>query len=118
MACSKLFLFGESWSGLTIPALSHSILSDPYFPCEISGVGIGDGLTDPAVQIAHHASFGFATGLINGPQRDRLEAMQAEIVGLINSGQLLKASGTVHLLFSSLLPASSIVFSIIFQYES
>ncbi|EQC36354.1 hypothetical protein SDRG_06459 [Saprolegnia diclina VS20] len=56
----KLFIAGESYAGHYIPAIAAHILdtandNDGYKPIELSGVAIGNGLTNPTVQLAHHA---------------------------------------------------------------
>ncbi|OQS02029.1 serine protease family S10 [Thraustotheca clavata] len=55
----KFFITGESYAGHYIPAIAAHILdksdTDGYAPIKLSGVAIGNGLTNPAVQIAHHA---------------------------------------------------------------
>ncbi|OQR87877.1 serine protease family S10 [Achlya hypogyna] len=55
----KFFIAGESYAGHYIPAIAAHILdtadTDGYAPIKLSGVAIGNGLTNPTVQLAHHA---------------------------------------------------------------
>lgn len=75
------YIFGESYAGHWIPAISHKILLENKlaaisgkFVVPLRGIGIGDGWTDPIEQLTNNAMFGFSAGLTD-------ERETAEVAG-------------------------------------
>lgn len=62
-----LIITGESYAGHYIPAIGAHLLQDST-PFKLQGVAIGDGLTDPAVQILTKPQSAFDFGLIDERQ--------------------------------------------------
>ncbi|KAB2620011.1 serine carboxypeptidase-like 50 [Pyrus ussuriensis x Pyrus communis] len=82
-----MYITGESYAGKYVPAIGHYILKrNAELPAgskgvNLQGVAIGDGLTDPIIQVNTHAVDAFYSGLINEKQRRQLEKLQLEAVG-------------------------------------
>jgi cathepsin A (carboxypeptidase C) len=58
---NKFYLFGESYAGHYVPAISHRIWKNnkaANFKIPLAGIGIGNGLTDPEEQYKWYAKFG------------------------------------------------------------
>ena len=78
---SDLYVTGESYAGKYVPALAHKIHSEnaagrqPKMP--LKGIAIGDGLCDPLNQVGL-SDFLFETGLIDTPDRNRLQEMEVK----------------------------------------
>ncbi|KAM1960279.1 hypothetical protein EV2_021194 [Malus domestica] len=83
-----IYITGESYAGKYIPAIGYYILEkNAGLPAgskavNLQGVAIGDGLTDPIIQVNTHAVNAFYSGLINEKQRRELEKLQLVAVGL------------------------------------
>jgi len=92
---NQLFLFGESYAGHYIPAIGYKILQEnkkgtiPKIP--LAGLGIGDGWTDPILQ-NNYGTFGYNTGLVDGPQKTKTDALYNDCVKTIQSGDYYKAN--------------------------
>ena len=56
----KLFLSGESFAGNYLPHISKALVERAPAYIDFQGVAIGNGWTNPALQWAQHAKFGFA----------------------------------------------------------
>mmetsp|Transcript_490 Transcript_490/g.1158 ORF Transcript_490/g.1158 Transcript_490/m.1158 type:complete len:425 (-) Transcript_490:109-1383(-) len=63
----RFLLAGESYGGHFIPALASYLLDHPG-SVEVAGVMVGDGLTDPAVQVLQKPASAFQLGLIDEKQ--------------------------------------------------
>ena len=76
---NDLYVTGESYAGKYVPALAHKIHTEnekgnkPQIP--LKGIAIGDGLCDPLNQ-AGLADFLFDTGLLDNPDRKKLQEME------------------------------------------
>jgi cathepsin A (carboxypeptidase C) len=58
---NKFYIFGESYAGHYVPAISHHIWSqnkEADFKIPLAGLGIGNGLTDPQEQYKWYSKFG------------------------------------------------------------
>jgi len=58
---NKFYVFGESYAGHYVPAISHRIWSlnkEADFKIPLAGIGIGNGLTDPQEQYKYYPEFG------------------------------------------------------------
>ncbi|XP_058101166.1 serine carboxypeptidase-like 50 [Magnolia sinica] len=92
-----LYITGESYAGKYVPAIGYYILQQNLrLPASrrvnLQGVAIGNGLTDPATQVATHAVTAYYSGLINARQCDQLEEFQAEAVKLTREGRWREAT--------------------------
>ncbi|KAL6189979.1 hypothetical protein ACLB2K_036380 [Fragaria x ananassa] len=82
-----IYITGESYAGKYVPAIGYYIskrnaeLSESK-RVNLGGVAIGDGLTDPAIQVTTHADNAYYSGLINERQKGELEELQHEAVRL------------------------------------
>lgn len=67
---TPLYLFGESYAGHYVPAISHKIWSENKNAANtkipFAGLAIGNGLTDPAVQYKYYAEMGHTGGQAEG----------------------------------------------------
>lgn len=92
-----IYLTGESYAGKYIPALGYYIIKmNSQLPKEsrvnLGGVAIGNGLTDPEIQVSTHAINSFYLGLINEKQTAHLEKLQMETIGFIRRGKWSEAT--------------------------
>ncbi|KAL2465252.1 Serine carboxypeptidase-like 50 [Abeliophyllum distichum] len=92
-----IYLTGESYAGKYIPALGYYIIKmNSQLPKEgrvnLRGVAIGNGLTDPEIQVSTHAINSFYLGLINEKQTALLEKLQMNTVGFIRRGKWSEAT--------------------------
>ncbi|KAK4405483.1 Serine carboxypeptidase-like 50 [Sesamum angolense] len=58
----------------------------------LAGVAIGNGLTDPEIQVATHAVNCYNLGLINEKQTTLLEKVQSEAIGYVRKGDWNEAT--------------------------
>uniref|UniRef100_A0A7N0UCR6 Carboxypeptidase n=1 Tax=Kalanchoe fedtschenkoi TaxID=63787 RepID=A0A7N0UCR6_KALFE len=83
-----VYITGESYAGKYIPAIGsyilkmNALLSDSR-RVNLGGVAIGNGLTDPATQVATHAVNAYFSGFINERQKAQLERAQLEAIDLV-----------------------------------
>ncbi|PIN12865.1 Serine carboxypeptidases (lysosomal cathepsin A) [Handroanthus impetiginosus] len=94
-----IYLTGESYAGKYLPALGYYILKkNALLPSEkrvnLAGVAIGNGLTDPEIQVVTHGVNAYNLGLINEKQMTLLEKLQFEVVQFIRSGKWNEATNT------------------------
>ncbi|XP_057953225.1 serine carboxypeptidase-like 50 [Malania oleifera] len=92
-----IYITGESYAGKYVPAIGYYILkrnaqSPASHRVNLAGVAIGNGLTDPAVQVATHAANAYFSGLINEKQRLEMEKAQLEAVKLTLAGNWSEAT--------------------------
>lgn len=92
-----LYITGESYAGKYVPAIGSYILEqNSWRPTtrriNLQGVAIGNGLTDPATQVATHADTAFYSGLINQKQRAELEELQRRAVKLVEEERWVEAT--------------------------
>ena len=86
-----IYITGESYAGKYVPAIGYYILKKNTQLSEsgrinIAGVAIGNGLTDPVIQVATHALNSYFSGLVNERQKGELEKLQSEAVALTEAG--------------------------------
>ncbi|KAF3794771.1 Serine carboxypeptidase-like 50 [Nymphaea thermarum] len=80
-----LYITGESYAGKYVPAFGYYVLNKnrkvkPSRQINLQGVAIGNGLTDPEVQVTTHAASAYFSGLINAEQKFELEKLQISTV--------------------------------------
>ncbi|KAJ3203505.1 hypothetical protein HDU82_006531 [Entophlyctis luteolus] len=116
---SRLFIAGESYAGKYIPAFAEAIISRnraakqailetnsqpsleniTLFP--LSGIAIGNGLTDPVSQIKSHAPLALAFGLVNDKQAVVLDKHASEAIDFANAGRWREATASRNRLFEA-----------------
>ncbi|KAI3469302.1 hypothetical protein Pfo_025965 [Paulownia fortunei] len=102
-----IYITGESYAGKYLPALGYYILKkNALLPSEsrvnLAGVAIGNGLTDPVIQVATHAVNAYNLGLINEKQMTLLEKLQLEVVGFVRSGKWNEATNARNMVLGTL----------------
>ena len=93
------YIFGESYAGKYIPSIAYYILNwntnttlTHFNVIPLKGIGIGDGISDPAPQLSSYSDYGFATGLIDEYQREMVEVLEAQTVQFIQQKKWLQAN--------------------------
>ncbi|XP_042053586.1 serine carboxypeptidase-like 50 [Salvia splendens] len=94
-----IYITGESYAGKYLPALGYYILKKNAIlsyekRINLAGIAIGNGLTDPEIQVQDHAITAFHLGLINEMQKAQLEKLQLETVSFIKRRKWSDASDT------------------------
>jgi carboxypeptidase C (cathepsin A) len=99
---NQFYIFGESYAGHYIPAVSHRVYEGNRklegVHINLVGLGIGNGMTNPAVQFKHYADFAFNNThrrIISQATYDRMKVMEGGCTALIEACQLdkLKCAG-------------------------
>jgi vitellogenic carboxypeptidase-like protein len=86
-----IYITGESYAGKYVPAIGYYILKKnaelpSWDRINLAGVAIGNGLTDPEIQVSTHAANVYFSGLVNERQKGVLEMLQSEAVALTKAG--------------------------------
>ncbi|OWM86215.1 serine carboxypeptidase-like 50 [Punica granatum] len=92
-----IYITGESYAGKYVPAIGYYILKKNWkLPVSqkvhLSGVAIGNGLTDPVTQVTTQALNAYYSGLINEKQKGELEEAQSEALRLIRMANWSEAA--------------------------
>lgn len=92
-----IYITGESYAGKYVPAIGYHIIKKNTQLQEsqrvnLAGVAIGNGLTDPVIQVATHAANAYFSGLINERQKVELEKAQRKAVRLTKNGNWSEAT--------------------------
>ncbi|CAN6443947.1 unnamed protein product [Victoria cruziana] len=92
-----LYITGESYAGKYVPAFGYYVLNKnrkvrQSRQINLQGIAIGNGLTDPEVQVTTHAASAYFSGLINAKQKSHLEELQVSTVELIKLGKWSEAT--------------------------
>jgi len=92
---TPLYIFGESYGGHYIPSISKAVIQynqgSPAQKIPLSGIGIGDGWTDPIHQLAGYAMFGYSLGFVDYNERKIAEHNQLLGIGNILKGDYKNA---------------------------
>lgn len=85
-----IYITGESYAGKYVPSIGYYILKkNPFLPVServnLFGLAIGNGLTDPAIQVNTHALHNYNLGLINEKQKTQMEKLQIEAIELVKA---------------------------------
>ncbi|XP_062111096.1 serine carboxypeptidase-like 50 [Humulus lupulus] len=96
-----IYITGESYAGKYAPAIGYYILKkNAKLPSSdrinLAGVAIGNGLTDPEIQVSTHAANVYFSGLVNERQKGELEKLQSETVTLTKAGNWSAATDARH----------------------
>ncbi|XP_044490773.1 serine carboxypeptidase-like 50 [Mangifera indica] len=94
-----LYVTGGSYAGKYVPAIGYYILKKNLQLPEskrvnLQGVAIGDGLTDPVIQVNTYALNAYFSGLINERQKRDMEKVQRRAVELVKMGNWSEARDT------------------------
>ncbi|KAL8248538.1 hypothetical protein R6Q59_005406 [Mikania micrantha] len=86
-----IYITGESYAGKYVPAIGYYIVKrNPQLPVSkrvnLFGLAIGNGLTDPEIQVGTHALHNYNLGLINEKQRTQMEKLQIKAIELVKAG--------------------------------
>ncbi|KAL7608042.1 hypothetical protein Lser_V15G11691 [Lactuca serriola] len=92
-----IYITGESYAGKYVPSIGYYILKkNPLLPVSkrinLYGLAIGNGLTDPATQVATHALHSYNLGLINEKQKTQMEKLQIKAIELTKAGNWSNAT--------------------------
>nr|VDD58842.1 unnamed protein product [Brassica oleracea] len=88
-----VYITGESYAGKYVPAIGYYILKEkPNGKVNLMGLAIGNGLTDPVIQIRTHAVNAYYSGLVNAKQREALEKAQETSVALAKAQKWREAT--------------------------
>ncbi|ESQ35305.1 hypothetical protein EUTSA_v10007602mg [Eutrema salsugineum] len=88
-----VYFTGESYAGKYVPAIGYYILKEkPNGKVNLKGLAIGNGLTDPVIQIRTHAVNVYYSGLVNAKQREELEKAQETSVALVKAQKWREAA--------------------------
>ncbi|KAG5023564.1 hypothetical protein JHK82_019466 [Glycine max] len=91
---NNLFCNGnESYAGKYVPTIGYYILKknaklSVSERVNLTGVAIGDGLTDPETQVATHSLNAYYVGLINERQKNELEKGSIGSCSVVANGEL------------------------------
>lgn len=92
---TPLYIFGESYGGHYIPSISKRVVQynqgSPAQKIPLSGIGIGDGWTDPIHQLSGYAMFGYSLGFVDYNERKTAERNQLLGIGNILKGDYVNA---------------------------
>lgn len=87
----NFFVFGESYAGHYVPAISERILvgnkKRSGVQINMQGLAIGNGMTFPKTQYAEYSSFSLAHGLISRQVSLQLDAQYALCKAQLEAGQ-------------------------------
>lgn len=104
-----LFVAGESYAGKYVPALGHCILmksknnsmenaelgslgyGGSKLPFRLGGLLIGNGLTDPEIQVQTYASVAYHFGLIDRNQKTHAEEMAERVLEFMHKQEWFEA---------------------------
>mmetsp|Transcript_35140 Transcript_35140/g.60170 ORF Transcript_35140/g.60170 Transcript_35140/m.60170 type:complete len:470 (-) Transcript_35140:20-1429(-) len=90
---TKLYLFGESYGGKYVPALSYYILNNPnLYSWTFDGIGIGDGLVDTPTQVTTFADFIYYHGIASLKEKQFIEDLQNQFTEAYNNEEYNLAS--------------------------
>mmetsp|Transcript_51277 Transcript_51277/g.58753 ORF Transcript_51277/g.58753 Transcript_51277/m.58753 type:complete len:483 (+) Transcript_51277:45-1493(+) len=87
---NPLFITGESYGGHYVPAVAEYILNNSI-QLNLKGVAIGDGWTDPEIQIQTFSLFAIANALIDFEQLPTLKTMESNAAELVKNGKSQEA---------------------------
>ncbi|KAB1205810.1 Serine carboxypeptidase-like 50 [Morella rubra] len=92
-----IYITGESYAGKYVPAIGYyTVQKNAQSPVServnLAGVAIGNGLTDPLIQVGTHAVNAYFSGLIDEMQKSELEKAQWEAVKLTKARNWTEAA--------------------------
>ncbi|CAI0377243.1 unnamed protein product [Linum tenue] len=92
-----VYITGESYAGKFIPSIGYHILKrNEELPVSkrvnLAGIAIGNGMTDPVIQVTTHADTAYYLGLINERQRNEVEKVQTKAVKLVEAKKWRQAA--------------------------
>eukprot|EP00435_Cladocopium_sp_Y103_P074819 s29_g51.t1 len=87
----RLVLAGESYGGHYVPSLGNYLLQNPG-PFQLDAVMVGDGLTDPAVQVLTKPQEAYAFGLVDETKLKEAQSLAQEAHDLALRAEWLEAA--------------------------
>lgn len=75
---NDFYITGESFGGAYIPSIAYKIQQEGY-KINLKGVGIGNGLTAPNIQLGHYADIAYANSAINEAGKQAVEQYGAQL---------------------------------------
>ncbi|CAI5957169.1 unnamed protein product, partial [Closterium sp. NIES-64] len=82
------FITGESYAGKYVPELSCLLMQqqqrDQGLPVELAGIVVGNGFTDPRIQVQVHEHVARAFNMLTGRQADYVKEEAKRVVQLID----------------------------------
>ena len=88
---SPLFIVGESYAGHYVPAIAHRIwrgnkhLDDDTIQLNLKGLAVGNGWTDPELQLAQNRAFMLENDIIDQEKFDALEEAEERCTDQVHS---------------------------------
>lgn len=81
---SPLYITGESYAGHYIPAFGSKLVNNDTFimanGIKLGGIAIGDGWTDPVIQINFYDSYLYSVGVVSNKFRDTMTWFQTNAI--------------------------------------
>jgi carboxypeptidase C (cathepsin A) len=91
---NPFYIFGESYAGHYIPSVaSQLVATKSKTGLNLAGVGIGNGLTDPARQGAGYSQFGYMAGFLDSRTKANIVTIEQQIKVEFNKGNFSGVSG-------------------------
>eukprot|EP00039_Didymoeca_costata_P007601 m.101620 g.101620 ORF g.101620 m.101620 type:complete len:445 (-) comp13748_c0_seq3:95-1429(-) len=107
---SEFFVTGESYGGRFVPSIGLQIFNDNKNSVNpkinLKGVAVGNGYSDPCIQIPHAPRAAFEVGIIGFHQFEEGEALADELVASCAAGLFVPAFATVGLIYDLILQGS------------
>lgn len=86
----RLVLAGESYGGHYVPSLGNYLLQNPG-PFQLEAVMVGDGLTDPAIQVLTKPQEAYAFGLVDETKLKEAQSLAQEAHALAQEAHWVEA---------------------------
>lgn len=80
------YVTGESYAGHYIPSVAHELLRRPVDALRLTGIAIGNGWVDPALQYPAYADFAFEHNMVGEVGYQIAKKALEQCVQLINKG--------------------------------
>jgi carboxypeptidase C (cathepsin A) len=90
---NDFYIFGESYAGHYIPALSTVIVqNNTNNGIRLRGIGVGDGWTDAYIQLASFSEYAFATSNLDDRSRNQVVTYEHDAREAIKAGDYSKGT--------------------------
>jgi vitellogenic carboxypeptidase-like protein len=90
LADNPLYIFGESYGRKYVPYFTYHLLNNETFMSQINltGMGLGDGWSDPISQVRTYSDFGYVSGVFDQNLRDTFNFLESSSVHNLMQGHL------------------------------